>query len=53
MYKVISNTGPRHQPLFKVGVKLINTKLHIAEGKSKKNAEQNAAMLCLQDIKTL
>ena len=53
IYKVISNTGPRHQPLFKVGVKLINTKLHIAEGKSKKNAEQNAAMLCLQDIKTL
>ena len=53
IYKVISNTGPRHQPLFKVGVKLINTKLHIAEGKSKKDAEQNAAMLCLQDIKTL
>ena len=25
-YKLISNTGPRHKPLFKVGVKLPNTK---------------------------
>ncbi len=53
IYKVISNTGPRHQPLFKVGVKLIDTKLYIAEGKSKKDAEQNAAILCLQNIKKL
>ena len=53
IYKVISNTGPRHQPLFKVGVKLIDTKLYIAEGKSKKDAEQNAAVLCLQNIKKI
>ena len=53
MYKVISNTGPRHQPLFKVGVKLIDTKLYVAEGKSKKDAEQNAAKLCLQNTKKL
>ena len=26
IYKLISNTGPRHRPLFKVGVKLIDTK---------------------------
>ena len=50
-YKVISNTGPRHNPLFKVGVKLIDTKLYISEGKSKKDAEQNAAIVCLNDIK--
>ncbi len=49
-YKIISNTGPRHKPLFKVGVKLINTKYYIAEGKSKKEAEQNAAIKCLKDI---
>ena len=53
LYKVISNTGPRHKPLFKVGVKLINTKFHIANGKSKKDAQQNAAILCLQNIKKL
>ena len=51
IYKLISNTGPRHKPLFKVGVKLFNTKLFISEGKSKKDAEQNAAILCLNNIK--
>ena len=53
IYKIISNTGPRHKPLFKVGVKLIDTKLYIAEGKSKKDAEQNAAVLCLLNVKKL
>ena len=53
IYKVISNTGPRHKPLFKVGVKLIDTKLYISDGKSKKDAEQNAAILCLQNIKKI
>ena len=53
IYKIISNTGPRHKPLFKVGVKLVNTKLHIAEGKSKKDAEQNAAVICLQNINNI
>ena len=50
-YKLISNTGPKHKPLFKVGVKLFNTKLFISEGKSKKDAEQNAAILCLNSLK--
>ena len=50
-YKIISNTGPRHRPLFKVGVKLMNTKFYFSEGKSKKNAEQNAAIKCLEDLK--
>ena len=48
-YKVISNTGPRHKPIFKIGVKLPNSKYYIAEGKSKKDAEQNAAIICLND----
>ena len=52
IYKTISNTGPRHKPLFKVGVKLVNTNFYISEGKSKKDAEQNAAFKCLQDFKT-
>ena len=50
-YKLISNSGPRHKPLFKVGVKLFNTKYYIASGKSKKDAEQNAAIECLKNIK--
>jgi ribonuclease III len=51
IYKLISNTGPRHKPLFKIGVKLVDTKYYFAEGKSKKDAEQNAAILCLKSIK--
>ena len=50
IYKLISNTGPRHKPLIKVGVKLVKTKFYIAEGKSKKDAEQNAATICLKYI---
>ncbi len=49
-YKLISNTGPRHKPIFKVGVKLPNTKYFTASGKSKKEAEQNAAIECLKII---
>ena len=50
-YKLISNTGPRHKPLFKVGVKLPNTKYFISSGNSKKDAEQNAAIECLESLK--
>ena len=50
IYKLISNTGPRHKPIFKVGVKLPNTKYFIANGKSKKEAEQNAAIECLKNL---
>ena len=50
LYKLVSNTGPRHKPLFKVGVKLPNTKFFFSSGKSKKDAEQNAAQLCLNTL---
>ena len=48
-YKLISNLGPRHKPIFKVGVKLPNSKLYIGQGSSKKDAEQDAAILCLDN----
>ena len=51
VYKLISNTGPRHQPIIKVSVKLFDGKIYYGEGKSKKNAEQNAASLCLNNLK--
>ena len=50
IYKLISNTGPRHKPLFKVAVKLKDTRFFTAEGVSKKDAEQNAASLCYESI---
>ena len=53
IYKIISNTGPRHKPLFKVGVKISHSKFYISEGKSKKDAEQNAASICLKNIKKI
>ena len=49
IYKLISNSGPRHKPLFKVGVKLPNSKFYIGQGSSKKDAEQNAAILYLDN----
>ena len=51
IYKLISNTGPRHRPIFKVAVKLVDTKFYSAVGKSKKDAEQNAAIICLKNTK--
>ena len=50
IYKLISNTGPRHKPLFKVSVKLKDSKFFTAEGVSKKDAEQNAASLCYESV---
>jgi len=49
-YKLISNTGLRHKPLFKVAVKIKNTKFFTGNGSSKKDAEQNAANLCLESV---
>jgi ribonuclease-3 len=48
-YKIISNTGPRHKPLFKVAVKLPDTKFYFGQGSSKKDAEQSAAIICLEN----
>ena len=53
IYKLISNTGPRHKPNFKVGVKIENTKFVLAYGSSKKKAEQSAAKELLKKINLL
>jgi ribonuclease-3 len=50
LYKLVSNTGPRHKPKFKVGVKLKNTTYIYAIGSSKKIAEQSAASELLKKI---
>ena len=43
IYKLIENKGPRHKPIIKVSVKIKNSKVVVAIGNSKKEAEQNAA----------
>jgi len=40
IYKLISNTGPRHKPLFKVSVKIKDSKFFTAIGSSKKDANK-------------
>jgi len=50
IYKVVSNTGPRHKPNFEVGVKIKNSKFIFSNGTSKKNAEQSAAKMLLKNL---
>tara|TARA_Y100000590_G_scaffold470403_1_gene664598 strand:+ start:2419 stop:3084 length:666 start_codon:yes stop_codon:yes gene_type:complete len=49
-YKLFSNTGPHHKPIFKIGVSVQNSKIFYATGNSKKDAEQKAAKLLLKKI---
>ena len=49
-YKLIDTTGPRHKPIFKIAVRLENTKFINAKGNSKKEAEQNAAENFLKKV---
>ena len=42
-YKLISSTGPKHNPIYKVSVTIIDTKQYIGTGGSKKEAQLDAA----------
>ena len=50
IYNLIKNSGPRHKPFFEVSVELKTSELFIGNGTSKKDAEQNAAKLCLTTL---
>ena len=50
IYKIVSNTGPRHKPIIKVGVKIKSSKFIYAQGPSKKTAEQSAASILLKNL---
>ena len=50
-YKVFSQSGPKHDPVFKAEVKIQNFKKHSAVGSSKKDAEQNAAKKLINYLK--
>lgn len=51
-YKVLSETGPDHDKIFTVGVFLQEKKLAVGSGKSKQEAEQDAARVALEEQKT-
>jgi len=50
VYKLLTTTGPKHKPFFKVCVKVKNSKIYNAIGNSKKEAEQKAAKIFLKEI---
>lgn len=50
VYKLISNTGPKHKPEFEIAVRLKDSKFVEGFGNSKKKAEQNAANLYLKNL---
>tara|TARA_B100001123_G_C15251737_1_gene1003056 strand:+ start:713 stop:1378 length:666 start_codon:yes stop_codon:yes gene_type:complete len=51
IYKVLSFKGPAHSPLYKVSVKINNSKLFFGSGGSKKIAQHNAAKKLIKEIK--
>lgn len=52
-YRVINEEGPEHHKLFTVEVHLANHCLGIGKGKSKKQAEQEAAKNALQNLDSI
>ena len=50
VYTIKKQTGPQHSPIFKVEVKIENSKKYYASGSSKKDAQQNAAKKLLTDL---
>ena len=50
VYTIQKQSGPQHSPIFKVEVKIENSKKYYASGSSKKDAQQNAAKKLLTDL---
>ena len=50
IYTIQRQSGPLHSPVFKVEVKIENSKKYYALGTSKKDAQQNAAKKLLTDL---
>jgi ribonuclease-3 len=50
-YEVINSTGPEHQKLFKVDAVINGKIVGVGSGKSKKQAEENAAQNALEKIR--
>ena len=50
IYKFFKQTGPNHNPLFKVQVQISNSKKYFGYGKSKKLAEKSAASKLIKNL---
>jgi len=51
VYKTFKQTGPNHNPLFKVQVHISNSKKYFGYGKSKKLAQKSAALKLMKGLK--
>ena len=47
---MFKETGPRHNPTFKIQVQIPKSKKYIGSGKSKKIAQQNAASQLIKNL---
>ena len=50
VYQVVKETGPRHEPVFTVTVRIEDKEYGPGKGKTKKEAEQSAALIALQEF---
>ena len=50
IYKLLDISGPKHKPIFKISVRIKNSKIVTSTGNSKKEAQQKAATLLLKKI---
>jgi ribonuclease-3 len=53
IYKLLESKGPHHKPIFKIQVKIKNSKPEFGIGSSKKIAEQNAASKLMNKVDKL
>ena len=50
LYRVVSSSGPKHNPLYKISVTIVGSKQYIGQGSSKQQAEQDGAAKLLKII---
>lgn len=49
-YRILDETGPNHDKKFKVGLYMLNEMVSVGSGKTKKEAQQNAARIALDNL---
>ena len=52
VYRIVSSSGPSHNPIFKAEVTIGNNVIGQGTGKTKKEAEQNSALEALKNFKS-
>jgi len=52
-YRLVSSSGPRHNPIYKISVSIMGSKKFLGTGKSKQEAEQDGAKKLISEEKIL